>query len=261
MWPRLQTATARTDGGWTAEMAFPLRGGAGAGGLLDGGEGWGRFHPGSGAKYWLLDFARAEHPFFVGDAALFAPLCGEVLRESPTLLGTTQWTCYFEYVWQALGATRYMHNPDMFGFLQFAPPPASGGATAACRALEWPVRYVLSQVWRAQTAYAAASGRYAANVSAIAEDYCTVANSCNVEDLLAAMTTYSDVFHVEVEVDNAAASCVNYRPKNYTGGPCFTARATAGLDGFRVTGTIREDRFLDVPQVGDAGAAACLVPA
>eukprot|EP00439_Symbiodinium_sp_Y106_P035459 s3561_g4.t1 len=81
MYPNMRTATARADGwatkGWTVEIAFPLHPADGIGGLLSAGQGTSlpeRFDPNAGAKYWSVDFSRAEHPFFTSNSSLFGQL-------------------------------------------------------------------------------------------------------------------------------------------------------------------------------------------
>ena len=62
-------------------------------------------------------------------------------------------------VWQELGATRFMHNPEYWGILQFenaAPAEARG----LCRNVEWPVRHALTQVYRAEREMMRLTGRY-----------------------------------------------------------------------------------------------------
>eukprot|EP00397_Hematodinium_sp_SG-2012_P045211 GEMP01050698.1.p1 GENE.GEMP01050698.1~~GEMP01050698.1.p1 ORF type:complete len:437 (+),score=60.93 GEMP01050698.1:74-1384(+) len=147
--------------GWTVEIRFPLRGNAQSstmhanstdivgktdgvhGGLLDAGDGmqFDIYDPNNGAMYWLINLSRAEHPFFnfnMTDATVdqLPTLCAEIMKQNKTLLGTDKWSCYWEWTWQAVGGHRYMHNPDTFGFLEFAlnsdpkkPCLGAGGST------------------------------------------------------------------------------------------------------------------------------------
>merc|ERR1719161_1579316 len=129
MFPRMRTATKRHSTGWSAEIAFPFHGNTQSGGLLDGGPGWDRFDPNKGWKYWLVDFSRAEHPFFTDNSTAFGVLCPAVQKTQPTLLGDDQWSCYWEWAWQPVGGHRYMHNPNTWGFLQFG----SSGEERECK--------------------------------------------------------------------------------------------------------------------------------
>ena len=44
--------------------------------------------------------------------------------------------CYWEWVWQNMQATRYMHNPEMWGLLEFT--QAVNTTAPLCRNVEWP---------------------------------------------------------------------------------------------------------------------------
>lgn len=37
----------------------------------------------------------------------------------PTLLGVDPWSCYWSWTWQHMGATKYLHYPEMWGQLEF----------------------------------------------------------------------------------------------------------------------------------------------
>jgi len=258
MYPNMKTATAKVEGGWTLEIAFPLRETNGTGGLLSGGSDWRRFDPNLGTKYWLADFSRAEHPFFTSNASLFAELCPVIRRSQPTLLGADQWSCYWEWAWQSLGGHKYMHNPDNFGFLQFT----NHQQEKLCGNVEWPARYVLAQIYQAEVAYVQEVGSYTSQLTTLLRDsFCSVTNACNITDLHEVLTTYRDVFKVQIDVDNSATRCVKYgTDKNYTGGPCFTASVSMQMPGMhvKVRGSIKENRYLEVTATSDAGDLPCL---
>ena len=81
------------------EIAFPLHPRDGIGGLLSAGHGKSlpqHYDPNAGAKYWSVDFSRAEHPFFTSNSSLFGQLCPLIQQGQPTLLGADQWSCYWE---------------------------------------------------------------------------------------------------------------------------------------------------------------------
>ena len=256
MYPNMKTATRRAEGyamgGWTLEIAFPLHPKDGKGGLLSAGFGSSlpeKYDPTHGAKYWSVDFSRAEHPFFTSNSSLFGELCPIIQQQQPTLLGTDQWSCYWEWVWQSLGGLKYMHNPDRFGFLQFAGP----GEEEVCGNVEWPARYVLAQVYQAEVAYVTSMGRYTSDVwSLIRGGYCSIYNGCNSTRLAEAATIYANMYNLRITVDNKAVSCVKYatssESSNYTGGPCFQAHVY--MPRWQVRASIREDRYLKASSSG-----------
>lgn len=248
MVPNMKTKTAKVQGGWSTEIAFPLKAQGSVGGLLSGGPGWERFDPNAGTRYWYVDFSRAEHPFFTSNASDFAVLCPEIIKTSPTLLGADQWSCYWEWCWQPMSGHRYMHNPDNFGFLQFA----TSMEEETCGNVEWPARYVLAQVYQAQVAYVKDVGRYSQSLQPLlAEKYCSVTNGCSINDLTKVLTAYSSNFNFAISVDNSATNCVKYgAASNYTGGPCFTASVGMAVGESKVLGSITEARYLDVRTVG-----------
>ncbi|CAK9011429.1 unnamed protein product [Durusdinium trenchii] len=270
MVPHMKTATARADTahgwatkGWTVEMAFPLRPKDGIGGLLSAGHGASlgeKFDPSHGAKYWLVDFSRAEHPFFTSNSSLFGQLCPSIQASQPTLLGSDQWSCYWEWVWQPVGGHRYMHNPDTFGFLQFAQERGE----ALCGNVEWPARYVLAQIYQAEIAYVQTWGNYTENLWTLLRGYCTLDNGCSAQSLSKVGSIYSHIFNLKIQVDASATTCVRYAVNgsgtNYTGGPCFVASVEIVWPKWtrlhsQVKGSIREDRLLEMDV---SGGAECL---
>ncbi|CAJ1346989.1 unnamed protein product [Effrenium voratum] len=262
MFPHMKTATARASGwaipGWTVEIAFPLRPSQGVGGLLSAGHGTyiENADPNAGAKFWSVDFSRAEHPFFTSNSSLFGQLCPSIQKTQPTLLGDDQWSCYWEWVWQDLGGHRYMHNPDTFGFLQFAP----FGGVELCGNVRWPARYILAQVYQAQVAYAQRFGNYSSRVwPLLGREFCRLDNGCHARTLLQVATKYREIYNLKILVDNEAATCVRYATNsigsNYTGGPCFNASVDMRMPSWsglhsRVHAQIREDRLLEVEVTG-----------
>jgi len=250
MYPRMRTATGRSKTGWVAEIAFPLRGDAAGGGLLDGGANWEQFDPNKGAKYWMMDFSRAEHPFFTSNSSNFGVLCPLVQKTQPTLLGQDQWSCYWEWAWQSVGGHRYMHNPNTWGYVQMA-----SGKETVCRDVQWPARHLLSQIYQLQIAQVQAEGSYTADLLSSVQSHCTLANGCNATTVMQAVTTYSTLFNLQLTVNNNDTSCVLYGVKGSgsapTGGPCFRASVSMVLDsGDRVQGVIDESRYLNVTSSG-----------
>ena len=83
-----------------------------------------------------------------GENALENPrtraMCARLQAKWPSLLGDGAGGCSWEWVWQQLGATRFMHNPEYWGLLQFE--GGAPGSAALCRNVEWPVRHALTQV-------------------------------------------------------------------------------------------------------------------
>merc|ERR1712039_347397 len=151
-----------------------------------------------------------------------------------------------------------MGNPDNFGFLQFE----SDLQKPKCGNVEWPARYVLAQIYQAEVAYVQKVGSYSAQLTTLLRDsFCSVANACNITDLHAVLTTYRDVFKLQIDVDNSATHCVKYgASRNYTGGPCFTASVRMEMPGMhvKVRGSIKENRYLEVTATSDAHDLPCL---
>merc|ERR1711920_1135798 len=100
-----------------------------------------------------------------------------------------------------------MGNPDNFGFLQFE----TNLQEAKCGNVEWPARYILAQIYQAEVAYVEEVGGYSSQLTSLLRDqFCSVANACNVTDLHAVLTTFRTVFEVWIDVDNSATHCVKY---------------------------------------------------
>ena len=181
---------------WTLELAFPLHSSSSPshGGLLDGSAGDpARYDPNTGARYWWANFARTQHPVqavapepdligaeyyeaghrgppsLAGSTESFtkehveanphvAAMCAKLQEKWPSLLGAVPSGCSWEWTWQQQGATRFMHNPEYWGLLQFE----SGlpGTASLCRNVEWPVRHALTQVYRAEREMMRLRGSY-----------------------------------------------------------------------------------------------------
>ena len=236
---------------WTVEIRFPLSAGETHGGVLDSDpkHDYAKFNPNSGNRFWWVNFARAEHPletisasplsidFFTDD---YSAMCAEVQKQYPSLLGTGPWACYWEFVWQNAGRTQYMHNPEMWGVVQF-----EDGKSEVCRTPMWPARYVGFMVHRAEIAFFKARGRYATVVAELMEGtYCSDANECSLSVLSSVASTYKDVFKVAVVVPEGNV-CANYAAKTVSGAPCFVVNVTTTDPGTkqRSTVSIASDRY------------------
>ena len=137
-------------------------------------------------------------------------------------------TCYYEMASQDLSGHQYMHNPDVFGYLQFA----SESTTRRCKNVFWLSRYVLAQLYQAEVQYLQAvglgDGRYTTELRELLRpEVCTVRNGCNATGLLEALK------YVEVAIradEKASGTCVRYEVGKqkafWTGGPCFEAHVS-----------------------------------
>eukprot|EP01052_Picozoa_sp_SAG31_P022737 SAG31_NODE_1824_length_7190_cov_43.812015_3_plen_303_part_00 len=245
------------------------------------------YHPhirsGYQPTYWWLNLARAEHPlqttapealspdFFSSD---YADFCKAVQAKYPTLLGTTAWGCYWEWVWTNMGASRYMHNPEMWGMLQFAGTPSRELSTPLqsdpelCHPIDFPARYVAAQLYRAQLRHMLAHKNYATTVDALLDpQLCSPETSCDAGAIKMAQETPAR-FALHLQVEETSKRCVNYIDNGgvppppppavpagmSTGGPCFAV--TVVLNGtsaeglsFALAATVTEDRFTTVQQL------------
>eukprot|EP01059_Diplonema_ambulator_P025260 TRINITY_DN42289_c0_g1_i1.p1 TRINITY_DN42289_c0_g1~~TRINITY_DN42289_c0_g1_i1.p1 ORF type:complete len:462 (+),score=147.26 TRINITY_DN42289_c0_g1_i1:40-1425(+) len=253
-------------GKWTAEIAFPIAQGTGHGGLLDADpqHDYSTFDPNRrNLTYWWVNFARAEHPlvtisadplgidFFDQD---YDAMCAEVQKQYPSLLGTDAWGCYWEFVWNNLGNTQYMHNPEMWGVVQFSSTNAP-----VCRTTDWPGRYLALQLYRAQVAYYQQHQQYSNDVALLSSmQYCNKSTNCNATDAQAALTTYSNVFKIYVTVDSSSTTCVDYINHKATGAPCFNVTVTTQDPGgaFVKTTSVAADRYTRTST--QSGQEACL---
>ncbi|CAE7249136.1 CODM, partial [Symbiodinium pilosum] len=143
------SATTSTSLGWRLEIRFPILSSREHGGLLNRPSSQHlpdvpveSLHPARGQRFWWATFANAlhanwwskltaadtKHPEFI------KWLCEQVIRDDQQRYGFSQFlvdannaapTCYYEASSQNLGGHQYMHNPDQFGYLQFAEVAAS----------------------------------------------------------------------------------------------------------------------------------------
>jgi hypothetical protein len=281
---------------WTAEVAFPISAAASGpahggltdtersvapGGVLD----FSRFDPNrtppnsTRPRYWRANFARTQHPLARGLGAATTAQCDAVQRRIPTLLGDMPWSCYWSWTWQQMGATRYLHYPDMWGVVEFQFAEGGGeaarGGAAWCRDLEWPGRHVATTLFWAQYAHFQRHGNYSASATALATpEYCSydppreATSYCRLADLQRALSgPQAAVFSVGIELDVQADRCVIYprrgAPGRASGGACFTAVVnvtTPGPRPARYSARVQADRFTtvewDAQETGAAGAPA-----
>jgi hypothetical protein len=279
------------DGPTTAECAGSrATDGACRGGELD----MAAFDPNNGARYWWADFARTQHPvltvgptaeligeeyFRLGEyyrrslsrvdraeqpSAAASPhtalMCAEVQKKWPSLLGAGPEGCSWEWVWQQIGSTRFMHNPEYWGLLQFeAGPP---GSASLCGNVEWPVRHALTQVYRAERELMRLSGRYTTRLTELLDPrWCNTAthsSSCELADLRLLLGELNSTFGLEVTVDAAATRCASADTEGgfrYTGGACFeaTSHYRQPGTGYAIVGRIDQDRYTTMRHTGAPG--------
>jgi hypothetical protein len=276
---------------WTLELAFPLRSSSANdqphGGLLDGSRGGAinssNLDPNHGAKYWWANFARTQHPvetvapepnligarYFRTGAHLPPPLadngdfevedkvanpyvaamCEQLQAKWPSLLGAEAGGCSWEWVWQQLGITRSMHNPEFWGLLQFE--SGAPGTAPLCRNVEWPVRYALTQVYRAEREMMRLYGRYTSELLQLLDpELCNMVNhtsSCEMHDLALVLGEYKAIFNISVLVDHSER-CSDPNIEHgyrYTGAACFVATSYYQQPGtgYRIVGRIDESRY------------------
>ncbi|CAK0881414.1 unnamed protein product [Prorocentrum cordatum] len=285
----LSAARNGTDG-WSLEIRFPILSTGDHGGLINlapgshyPGQDPREFDPNRGQRFWWATFANALHaPWWstltsadAGDPTRIKSLCQQVLAEDLRRNGYSQFlidannaapTCYYEAASQHLGGHQYMHNPDNFGYLQFA---AHG--EPRCRNVQWPARFVLAMVYQAEvqwlTNVSLGNGSYSTSVARLlSPDACTIENACNATALQQALQ------HVSLKVDAAegekAGGCARYavgawQTPNWTGGPCFSASVEYVVrnradpaESRTVAGTINEAPPPPPPPVSASGGTA-----
>ncbi|CAJ1393668.1 unnamed protein product [Effrenium voratum] len=235
-------------------------------------------HPANGQRFWWATFANALHAPWWRDLTaadtkhpeLIKQRCEEVIRADEQRFGFTQFlldannaapTCYYEAASQNLGGHQYMHNPDAFGYLQFAP----FGSTEPCRNVFWLARFVLAQVYQAEVQFLMnehlGNGSFTSNVADLLGAACTVSNACHSKALLAALS-YVDLQIRQKEPGARSGSCVRYampgiQNSSWTGGPCFQAFVSYTIQSRRdpakmrlIQGSIDEARLMSLPDVG-----------
>eukprot|EP01063_Lacrimia_lanifica_P020431 TRINITY_DN27743_c0_g1_i1.p1 TRINITY_DN27743_c0_g1~~TRINITY_DN27743_c0_g1_i1.p1 ORF type:complete len:476 (+),score=147.36 TRINITY_DN27743_c0_g1_i1:39-1466(+) len=278
MWGGLKTATATPSafqpfesGQWTAEIAFPIAEAGGHGGLLstDGGKDpkwdYTKHDPNKGARFWWVDFARAEHPLrTIGAAPLeidfttkeYSAFCAEVKARHPSLLGTDQWSCYWEFTWQHLGHTMYMHNPEMWGVVQFA----DSSRAVECKTPTWPARYIAFQLHRAQIRHFLVYKSYAtAPANLTRDDVCRPEYDCDPAALERALSVqYKHIYDISLTFDDPrSTACPNYAAWTPTGAPCFTVTVATTDPHSKATYTVVVEADRHTTESG-VGATSCL---
>jgi len=154
-----------------------------------------------------------------------------------------------------------MHNPDNFGYLQFA----EGIYGHQCRNILWPARFVLAQLYQAEVQYLSdvklGNGSYTANLDSLLQpNVCMIENACNTTALRLASR------HLDITLNATEGAmrgnCARYavgdwQSANWTGGPCFEASVTYKvqnqynpIEWRQITGKVNEARLLTYPDTG-----------
>ena len=248
---------------WTVEIAFPIQSSSFHGGLLDKDLGKSysvdKFHPAfyysnddnannkssnnRPPLYWLIDFARAEHPRKyvnkITNQSYFCPFgcnginsqeydvtltnptseeCEIVQERYPTLLGHSPWNCYFEWVFQNVGSNNYMHRPMEWAYLEFIPPTSNDNKDIEeCKNIEFIGRHVMKLIHITERTY------YEKNNNTYTNDFSTLLQYCQQEDCvdLKLVNTRTDIFPSNIHIN--ITDNISTFNANCTGRPCYQA--------------------------------------
>ena len=193
--------------------------------------------------------------------------CAAAKAAWPTLLGTDIYSCYWEWVWQDLGAEAYMHRPHLWGMLQFVDggggsgggggrggsgggdgsggSGGSGGSSRQhkCRNIEHPGRHLAAQLHLAQRSYAAAhNGSFATDPAALlavcaADAAAKGALGCDAAALSLA-TARPDVFTLGPVVVTENATALT---RACTARPCYSATVGVAVPASSGRGAAADD--------------------
>ncbi|CAE8625929.1 unnamed protein product [Polarella glacialis] len=277
----MQSAAQNHTDSWTLEVRFPILSSAEHGGLINllpgshyPGTNPEKLDPNQGQRFWWATFANALHaPWWsklnstsTKQAELIKSLCQEVVAFDEKRYGFTQFlvdannaapTCYYEAASQNLGGHQYMHNPDSFGYLQFA--TQEDAAAKSCKNVQWLGRFVLAQLYQAEVQFLMnvdlGNGAYSASLAKLLDpSVCTIRNACNVT----ALSLAAGLAEIGISAQEGVSSgkCVRYevgdaQSSNWTGGPCFSASVAYSVQSKRdpskvrqVKGVINEARLM-----------------
>lgn len=274
----MQSATTNQTDSWTVEIRLPIFSSSEHGGvinLLPGSHYPGTdprlLHPSQGQRFWWATFANALHaPWWstlttkdTKQPELIKSLCQEVIDSDTKRNGFTQFlvdannaapTCYYEAASQNLGGHQYMHNPDVFGYLQFAQHDRK-----LCRNVQWLARFVLAQIYQAEVEYLMndrlGNGSYTTSLAnLLSPSVCRITNACNSSALALALEHVD--LHIEAQEGKKTGPCARYaigsfQPSNWTGGPCLNVTVSYTVQNKnnpsqarQVSGAINEVRFM-----------------
>eukprot|EP00927_Polykrikos_kofoidii_P049312 TRINITY_DN43386_c0_g1_i1.p1 TRINITY_DN43386_c0_g1~~TRINITY_DN43386_c0_g1_i1.p1 ORF type:complete len:590 (-),score=38.89 TRINITY_DN43386_c0_g1_i1:54-1721(-) len=284
------SATNKDSSKWTLEIRFPLLSSPEHGGLIDapssssgnGVSDTAQFDPNRGRRFWGATFANALHASWwsgLNSTEAKRPkylesLCREISASDLSRYGFSQFlvdannaatTCYYEAASQHLGGHQYMHNPENYGYLEFAKSLDAFATPNKCLNVQWLARFALAQIYQAEVGYLMnvhlGNGRYSSSLDDLLHGNtpvaaCTIENACNVT----ALRQLSQLIDITISANDASSQCVRYAVPGKqtaapTGGPCFNASVAYTLQSRgnsslseRVVGTINEARYIHFPR-------------
>eukprot|EP01083_Nonionella_stella_P099382 279448_1 len=188
--------------------------------------------------YWWIDFGRTEHPMSYSQSNTWSitknqTVLNQVLSVYPTLLGVYRYNNYWEWTWQSVGITKYMHYPQFWGILKFI----DGEYDTRCLNIEWPARYLLYSLWWANYEYFLYFGgnKYSVNVEELLNDRFCKFGFCDLDALTKAVHSDESCFAFDIEIDSEEG-CVNFVDRNLTleqklySGMCYHASVSVRVD-------------------------------
>ena len=166
--------------------------------------------------FWSIDFGRTEHPIGYNQSNVWGTIKNqsvlqEVIDIFPTLLGIDKWNNYWEWTWQSVGITKYMHYPEFWGYLRFIDNKNS----KYCQNIEWPARYLIHSLWWANYQYFIDSNgtKYTNDINELLnEQYCQF-GYCDLNGLKQAVYANDTCFKFYIEIDSNRG-CPNYVNNN-----------------------------------------------
>ncbi|ETO06430.1 hypothetical protein RFI_30962 [Reticulomyxa filosa] len=210
--------------------------------------------------YWFVDFARTEHPMsFQNLSPLLQPtenqtLLAQVQSVYPSLLGLYSYNNYWEWVWQPVGITQYMHYPEYWGILEFVSTDYNQQLYTPCWNIEWPGRFIIYSLWWSNYQYFLLNnGTYTFDVDTLVNDKYCLSGYCNYADLKQAIFNQTSAFQAQIFFDSDIG-CINMLPQyqqnlqmRLYGGPCYHISLQVFIDNSSFyTVNITESHYVSV---------------